>query len=238
MGEELQKVVDHCLRTISGAYKATPVQSFQVEVGIPCLPFHTDGRQASFCLRCAESGIDKVVVDGIVMVRQFLSSTRTCPRRPRMPRNRPTASNPCSPAPHASDPAPLATSQLSWAQQCVPQDDPRCPATISTRASHKITAFWLQQWQSSAKSPHNLDLVEAFPGTIVLKLHEGLRKAESSLAIQLRTGTNGLDAFHFQARVPSVSSPICSCGGERQMAKHVLNCCPRHAGAQDELRDE
>jgi hypothetical protein len=41
-------------------------------------------------------------------------------------------------------------------------------------------------------------LVEAFLGTNVPKLHEGLRKAESLLAIQLRTGTNGLDAFLFQ----------------------------------------
>jgi hypothetical protein len=72
----------------------------------------------------------------------------------------------------------------------------------------------------------------------VLKFHEGLRKAESSLAIQLRTGRNGLDAFLFQARVPSVPSPICSCGRGRQTAKHVLIFCPRHAGAWHELRDE
>jgi hypothetical protein len=32
------------------------------------------------------------------------------------------------------------------------------------------------------------------------------KKAESSLAIQLRTGINGLDAFLFQAKVPSVSA--------------------------------
>jgi hypothetical protein len=81
-------------------------------------------------------------------------------------------------------------------------------------------------------------LVEASPGTNVLKLHEGLRKAESLLAIQLRTGVNGLDAFLFQVRVPSVPSPLCSCGGGRQTVKHVLIFCPRHSGAQHELRDE
>jgi hypothetical protein len=41
-----------------------------------------------------------------------------------------------------------------------------------------------------------------------MKLHGGLLKAESSLAIQLRTGINGQDVFLFQARVPSVSSPL------------------------------
>jgi hypothetical protein len=68
----------------------------------------------------------------------------------------------------------------------VSQNDPRHPATISTRANRKINALWLHQWQSSAKSPPNPDLVEAPLGTDVLKLHKGLRKAESLLAIQLR----------------------------------------------------
>jgi hypothetical protein len=81
-------------------------------------------------------------------------------------------------------------------------------------------------------------LVEAPPGTDVLKLHEGLRKAESWLAIQLKTGTNGLDAFLFQARVLSVPSPLCSCGRGRQMAKHILIFSPKYEGAQHELRDE
>jgi hypothetical protein len=109
---------------------------------------------------------------------------------------------------------------------------------MSTRANRKINALWLQQWQSSAKSPPKPDLVEAPPGTDVLKLYEGLRMAESLLASQLRTGTNGLDAFLFQARVPSVPSPLCSCGGGRQTAKHILIFCPRHSGARHELRDE
>jgi hypothetical protein len=102
------------------------------------------------------------------------------------------------------DPAPLAASQLSWAKQWVPEDYSRRPAAISTRANRKIDALWLQQWQSSAKSPPNYNLVKTPPGTVVLKLYKGLRKAESSLAIQLGTGTNGLDAFSFR-----LESPLC-----------------------------
>jgi hypothetical protein len=231
VGEELQKIKNCCLRTVSGAYKATPVRSLQAEVGVASSSLHLDGRQARSRLRSAESRIDKVIGEGISKVKRFLSSTRTRPRRPRAPRNRQTASNPCPPTPPAADPAPLAASQLSWAQQWVPEDDPRRPAALSTRALRKINALWLQQWLSSAKSPPNADLIEAPPGTDVLKLHEGLRKAESSLAIQLRTRTNGLDAFLFQARVPSVPSPLCSCGRGRQTARHVLIFCPKHAVA-------
>jgi hypothetical protein len=72
----------------------------------------------------------------------------------------------------------------------------------------------------------------------VLKLHEGHQKVQSLLAIQLRTGTDGLDAFLFKARVPSVYSPLCSCGRGWQTAKHVLIFCCRHAGARHELMDD
>jgi hypothetical protein len=48
IGKELQKVENCCLRTVSGAYKATPVQSLQAEVGVAPLPLHLDSRQARF----------------------------------------------------------------------------------------------------------------------------------------------------------------------------------------------
>jgi hypothetical protein len=71
-----------------------------------------------------------------------------------------------------------------------------------------------------------------------LKHHYGLRKAESLLAIQLRTGTNASDAFLFQARVPSLSFPLYSYGRVGQMTKLILIFCLRHARAWHELRDE
>jgi hypothetical protein len=71
--EELQNVKNHCLRIVSAVYKATPVQSLQVEVSIPALPLHVDGKQVKFCLRFIESGIDLVIGEGFFKVRQFLS---------------------------------------------------------------------------------------------------------------------------------------------------------------------
>ncbi len=73
VGEELQKAENRCLRTVAGAYKATPIRSLHAEVGVPPLPLHMDGRQARFLLRSAESEIDKVIGEGILKVRRFLS---------------------------------------------------------------------------------------------------------------------------------------------------------------------
>ena len=50
----------------------------------------------------------------------------------------------------------------------------------------------------------------SFDGT-ALKKHNGMRKHESSLLTQIRTGKIGLRAFLFQRRVPTVTSPYCSC---------------------------
>ncbi len=61
VGEELQKAENRCLRTVTEAYKATPIRSLQAEVGVPLLPLHMDGRQARLRLRSAESRIDKVI---------------------------------------------------------------------------------------------------------------------------------------------------------------------------------
>src|SRR4029077_1982598 len=68
-----------------------------------------------------------------------------------------------------------------------------------------------------------------------LKLHKGLRKAESSLLVQMRTGKIGLRAFLFERQVPDIASPICVCGDGRETATHVAAYCLQEGGARREL---
>jgi hypothetical protein len=56
------------------------------------------------------------------------------------------------------------------------------------------------------------DQIRRPPEKAVLKLHSGLRKAESSALIQLRTGRVGLAHFLHKARVPSYETGMCRCG--------------------------
>jgi hypothetical protein len=53
------------LRTIFGAYKATPVPSLWVELGISPKPLHLDRRQAKVRLRSAETEMDRGVVGAL-----------------------------------------------------------------------------------------------------------------------------------------------------------------------------
>jgi hypothetical protein len=64
---------------------------------------------------------------------------------------------------------------------------------------------------------------------------EGLRKAESSLAVQLRMGTNGLNALYFQARATPPSAAVAE---DIKTAQHVLIFCPKYVGARHQQSDE
>ncbi len=220
---------------MSGAYRAAPVQSLQAEVGIPPPALNIYSWQARFRLRSAESGIDKVIGESITKVSQFLNCARSRSSQSRTPKSQQETSSSQPPTPPAADQAPLAASQLSWAKQWVPLDNPRRCATISTWANRKINTLCLQQWQSSAKSLPNPDLAEAPPGTNVLKLHKGLRMAESSLAILLRTGTNGLDAFSSRPESPWCL-PLSAAVAEDDNLPNTFSSFAQ--GMQGQLRDE
>ena len=53
-----------------------------------------------------------------------------------------------------------------------------------------------------------------------------LRKAESSVAVQIRSGKIGLNAFLNKMRVPGID-PDCKCGWRKQDVKHILLFCPK-----------
>ena len=61
------------------------------------------------------------------------------------------------------------------------------------------------------------------------KIHKELKKAESSILTQIRTGRIGLAAFLNKARVPNFPSPICQCGQAEETASHIIAYCPRFA---------
>ncbi len=67
------------------------------------------------------------------------------------------------------------------------------------------------------------------PDKAILKLHKNLRKAESSILIQLRTGKVGLARFLCKRRVPGYGSPRCRCGRGVGTPVHFLLQCDIYA---------
>ena len=70
---------------------------------------------------------------------------------------------------------------------------------------------------------HPADLQK--PTDQVLKRYNSLRKHESSLLTQIRTGRIGLNAFLWERKVPTVLSPHYQCGeGKETMIHLALRC--------------
>ena len=66
-----------------------------------------------------------------------------------------------------------------------------------------------------------------------LKIHNNLMKAESALTTQIRTEKIGLANFLF---IPGVMTPACSCGWQKQTAKHIILHCRLIDGRYEVLK--
>jgi hypothetical protein len=59
----------------------------------------------------------------------------------------------------------------------------------------------------------------------VLKLHSGLRKAESSVLVQACTGRIGLAKFLYNRKVLGVLTAQCRCGAGEETPQHIALFC-------------
>jgi hypothetical protein len=104
---------------------------------------------------------------------------------------------------------------------------------------------WRIWWEGKAEararsrgvtSEEPADAHPEFKGNYALRKHQGLRKHESSLLIQIRTGKVGLRAFLFQRKVPDVNTPLCRCGTSGETPAHVVLFCPELQQERKELQ--
>jgi hypothetical protein len=69
----------------------------------------------------------------------------------------------------------------------------------------------------------------------MLKLHEGLRKAESALLIQARTGRTGLAKFLYGRSVPGFITATCQCRAGHETLCHMALYCTYIRSRQEAL---
>jgi hypothetical protein len=80
------------------------------------------------------------------------------------------------------------------------------------------------------------DQIKRPPDSAVLQLLKGLRKAESTILIQGRTGRIGLGHCLYKLKVPDYESSQCSYGAETETLRHVLLECPHEAERRLDLK--
>src|SRR6516162_5672400 len=202
-----------CLRTVAGAYKATPVRSLETETWVPPLDLYLNTRVARFERRLRESHIGELIRQSGTTVARALRQRRGRPPKPQNGKYR--------------DGATLA----AWAAQWAPGDTP--PEAAAEQA-------WRRRWQkehdeATRQRPrrHKEAADEPLFTEEAVRRHDGLCKVESSVLTQARTGKIGRRDFLFQRRVPEAATPLCSCSrAERETAEHLVLRCDNVSGQQ------
>ena len=67
------------------------------------------------------------------------------------------------------------------------------------------------------------------------QIHKSLKRAQSSIAMQIRSEHIGLKSCLYRRKVPGVDSPNCLCGYHSQNVKHAIMACPQWAKGRAEV---
>lgn len=177
---KLQTVQNKCLRTIAGAYRATPVVLLETETFTPPIDLYLDSRIAAFQQRLQNSPIyQQIQVACKWIVRRLKLRTK---------QKIPTAGQ----------------KRKLW----VNQRNQRLggPEVAGKKMLEKA---WGERWHTIPRT--DWDQIRRPPEKRVLKLHSNLKKAESAVLIQMRTGRTGLAHFLHIANVPEFNTSIYEC---------------------------
>lgn len=217
-----------CLRTVSGAFKATPIKALDAETPVAPLSLHLNCLQAKARARMRATGQSRVIAKQCKKIEEKLKNHVG---RARIPTATPGAQKTVwakSLDENFAQPRPLPlwppwsdeTEEYGMRRTEALQDIRKQEASIKTH----FEKDWTDEWDTYRKL-HSLDPTAAQTLPLNKKriqLHATMAKAESSLATQIRTEKIGLAAFLYHRKVPGIPTAACQCGWPKQTAKHVI----------------
>lgn len=96
-------------------------------------------------------------------------------------------------------------------------------AAAKQRVRHEVKIKWKRLWKQQKSAKSTKRIIEA-PHAKNLQYWKSLRKATTSILIQLRTGIIGLS--HYLSRIRVRDDARCECGLGSQTPHHVVLICP------------
>jgi hypothetical protein len=216
---KLERIQNKCLRVVAGAYRATPIRSLEVETCTPPLDLYLDSRLATFQKRLENSEVGRVIENSCNWIQARIRN-----RRGRKSARKAT----------------IKEQREAWTQEREEWFRQSQPTRQRFTEKQKVLDAWRDRWQTQEdkrKEPDYWDQVKKPPDPSILQLHKGLRKAESSMLIQLRTGRTGLRHFLHKVRVPGYESGQCECDMGLETPRHVLLHCPHELERREALKE-
>ena len=95
---------------------------------------------------------------------------------------------------------------------------PGPPLIAAIRTAHRQQSY--EKWKSKEAKGRVLRLLVSQPDQKSVKIHAKLKKPQSSLLVQMRTGKIGLRSFLYSRKI--VESEQCECGHTSQTVRHIL----------------
>jgi exonuclease III len=205
VAQEISKIQTSGLRVVTGAFRATPIREVEAEAFIPPIDIHCSELRARHIRRTYASPVGNFIKEQCRMI-----SSRLRRQRQRLARTPPQV-------------VPVIQEKLNWALT-----RERTLGSISEKA---VLQEWRQRWhrQQQQRRRWCSQAAEEEPDADRLKLHIELKKAESSVLVQARTGRIGLAHFLAKVRVPGFESPDCQCEQGNETAEHLLLHCQKES---------
>jgi hypothetical protein len=232
LAAKLQKQQRLGLQAVLGAFKATSTRRLETESYVPPLDLWLHGRIAQFQARLEHSGMAQKIRDACSTIRNRIL------RRTRRQR---------------SASAQIASAQLTtpgtkrrlWVEEWIGKPLQQW----DWQGKELVLRDWKERWHAENRrlgrtvrpstDPGNNQVVPEDPPPTeqVLKLHKDLRKAESALLVQVRTGHIGLAKFLYSRKVPGIVTAKCQCTAGHETARHMALFCTKETGRRQYLRD-
>jgi len=212
------------LRVITGAYRATPVAELEHEAGIPPIDIHLDSQVLGFQTSQATT-----------------TAAQTISKECKRVKNRVWRANRARPAlvptPHTAKKTwakkeiekSLEGSQHTWAT-ATKGERKRC---VQEYVAKQGKGRW-EEYRHKRRS-HTTAAQGAKWDAKIDQWHTNLTKAQSALAIQIRTEKIGFQDFLYRMRVPDVLGPWCECRRGIQTAKHIIEYCSKYSHQRNRI---
>src|ERR1700694_1495367 len=227
---KLQNLQNQGLRTVLGAFKATPTRQLHTESYVPPVDLWLNGRVARFQARIEHSGIAQTIRDACSSIQTRI--------RMRQRRRRRAGSSQANRLANTLGNT-LANTPGAARRRWVEEWTGRPLEQWDWQEKRLVLRDWEKRWHKENRKlgrvarpgtdPGQATLEDTPPTKQVLRLHEGLRKAESALLTQARTGKIGLAKFLYSRHVPGVLTATCQCQAGQETPRHMALFCTDEA---------
>jgi exonuclease III len=206
--KKLDILQNKCLRLITGAFKATPIEVLEREANVYPRQDMLDAKLARHIERTIHTDEQEIVRTAVARIKRTIR-----PRRGRPPKTKLS---------------PRETKEQWWEKEKkkVEGEEADISYENSTWIKTMVEKEWVERWRKykERERNHTHPADEGSQKNNMILVHRGLSKAESTIITQIRTGRIGLRGYLHTRKVPGFETGACQCGQEYQDARHMLQC--------------